>query len=88
MFYLDSAVGVEIKGNCLSFAVVSKGLQGYVLRSCDQIEDYRNLPPADLYAWVEKFEAVDGLDRDNVILGLPREGTRVLYRVDLVSNYY
>jgi Tfp pilus assembly protein PilN len=73
MFYLDSAVGVEIKGNSLSFAVVSKGLQGYVLRSCDQIEDYRNLPPADLYAWVEKFEAVDGLDRDNVILGLPRD---------------
>ncbi len=73
MFYLDSAVGVEIRGNRLSFAVVSKGLQGYVLRSCDQIEDYTQLTPSDLYAWVEKFEEVDGLDRENVILGLPRD---------------
>ena len=73
MFYLDSAVGVEIGGNTLSFAVVSKGLQGYVLRSCDRIENYRELPSSDLYAWIEKFEAVDGLDRENVILGLPRD---------------
>jgi Tfp pilus assembly protein PilN len=73
MFYLDSAVGVEIRGNRLSFAVVSKGLHGYVLRNCDRIENYRELPPSELYAWVEKFEAVDGFDRENVILGLPRD---------------
>jgi Tfp pilus assembly protein PilN len=73
MFYLDSAVGVEIRGNRLTFAVVSKGLRGYVLRSCDKIENYRELSPAELYSWVEKFEEVDGLDRDNIILGLSRD---------------
>ncbi|MCH8819573.1 MAG: PilN domain-containing protein [Acidobacteria bacterium] len=73
MFYLDSAVGIEIRGDSLCLAVVSKGLQGYVLRSCDRIENFRDLPPADLYAWIEKFEEIDGLDRDNVIVGLPRD---------------
>ncbi|MDA2933888.1 PilN domain-containing protein [Acidobacteria bacterium AH-259-D05] len=73
MFYLDSAVGIEIRGSSLAFAVVSKGLQGYVLRSCGRIDDYKELPPSDLYAWVQQFEETGGLDRENVILGLPRD---------------
>ena len=72
MFYLDTAVGVEIRGKHLSLAVVSKGLQGHVLKRCDQIKDYVDLQPAELHAWFEKFEEVDGLDRDNIIVGLPR----------------
>ena len=73
MFYLDSAVGVEIRGNSLVFAAVSKGFQGYLLRSYGRVENYKDLPPSDLYAWVQQFVQDNGLNRENVILGLPRD---------------
>ena len=78
MFNLDSAVGVEIRGNTLVFATVSKGLQDYVLRNCAVVEHYKELPHADLYAWIQKFGEANGFDRENVILGLPRD--RVVVR--------
>ena len=73
MLNLDSAVGVEIRGNSLVFATVAKGLQGYVLRNCAVVEHYKELPHSDLYAWVQKFGEANGFDRKNVILGLPRD---------------
>ena len=73
MFYLDSAVGVEIRGDSLVFAVVSRGLRGYELRGCEEIENWKDLSPPDLHARVRKFEETDGLDRENLILGLPRD---------------
>ncbi len=78
MFSLDSAVGIEIRGGSLVFASVSKGLQNYVLRNCELVEHYRELPLADLYARVQEFGEANGFDRENVILGLPRD--RVVVR--------
>ena len=73
MFSLDSAVGIEIRGSSLVFATVSKGLQDYVLRNCELVEHYKELPLADLYARVQQFGEASGFDRENVILGLPRD---------------
>jgi len=73
MFNLDSAVGVQIRGNSLVFATVAKGFQDYVLKSCAVVEHYRELPHEDLYAWVQQFGEDNGFDRENVILGLPRD---------------
>ncbi len=73
MFNLDSAVGVEIRGNSLVFATVAKGFQGYVLSNCAVVEHYKELPHSDLYAWIQQFGEANGFDRENVILGLPRD---------------
>ncbi|NOR50556.1 MAG: hypothetical protein GQ530_05965, partial [Desulfuromonadales bacterium] len=55
------------------FATVAKGFQDYVLKSCAVVEHYRELPHEDLYAWVQQFGEDNGFDRENVILGLPRD---------------
>ncbi len=73
MFNLDSAVGVQIRGSSLVFATVAKGLQDYVLKGCAVVEHYKELPHSDLYAWVQQFAEANGFDRQNVILGLPRD---------------
>jgi len=73
MFNLDSAVGVQIRGNSLVFATVAKGFQDYVLKGCGVVEHYKELPHSDLYAWVQQFAEANGFDRQNVILGLPRD---------------
>ena len=73
MFNLDSAVGVQIRGNSLVFATVAKGFQDYVLKGCAVVEHYKELPPSDLYAWIQQFGEANGFDRENVILGLPRD---------------
>jgi len=57
----------------LVFATVAKGFQDYVLKGCAVVEHYRELPHEDLYAWVQQFGEDNGFDRENVILGLPRE---------------
>ena len=55
MFNLDSAVGVQIRGNSLVFATVAKGFQDYVLKGCAVVEHYKELPHEDLSAWVQQF---------------------------------
>lgn len=73
MFNLDSAVGIEIHGNSLVFATVSKGLQDYALKNYDVLENYKELPPSDLHSWVQQYAESNGFNRENVILGLPRD---------------
>ena len=82
MFNLDSAVGVQIRGNSLVFATVAKGFQGFLLKGCAVVEHYRELPHEDLYAWVQQFGEDNGFDRENVILGLPRDQV-VIRQIDL-----
>jgi general secretion pathway protein L len=64
------------------FATVAKGLQDYVLRGCGVVEHYKELPHSDLYAWVQQFAEANGFDRQNVILGLPRDQV-VLRQIEL-----
>ncbi|MDA2938882.1 hypothetical protein MYX75_11550, partial [Acidobacteria bacterium AH-259-A15] len=73
MFNLDSAVGIEIHGNSLVFATVSKGLQDYALKNYGVLENYKELPPSDLHSWVQQYAESNGFNRENVILGLPRD---------------
>ncbi|MDA2923676.1 hypothetical protein MYX65_03295 [Acidobacteria bacterium AH-259-L09] len=73
MFNLDSAVGIEIHGNSLVFATVSKGLQDYALKNYDVLENYKELPPSDLHGWVQQYAESNGFNGENVILGFPRD---------------
>ena len=72
MFSLDSALGVEIRGNSLILATIRKGVQDYTLRHSTVIENYRELPPLELRNSVKRFLNANGFNRENVIVGLPR----------------
>ena len=78
MFDLDSAVGIEIRGDDLVFASVSKGFQEYSLKSCGVLENFRDLESPELYEWIQRYQESKGFNRENVILGLPRD--RVIIR--------
>ncbi len=44
MLKLDSALGIEIRGDSLVFATVSKGLRDFTLNHCEVLENYKDLP--------------------------------------------
>lgn len=73
MFDLDSALGIEVRRDKLIFAAVSKGLQDFTLKNHKIIENYRELPPLELRNQVAQYLKGDGLNRENVILGLSRD---------------
>lgn len=82
MFDLDSALGVAISGNRLCFCAVSKGLQGFSVKSARVIENFRDLEPSELNSRVQQFTRSNGFNRENVILGLPREEV-IVHTVEL-----
>ena len=82
MVFLDSALGIEIRRDKLIFAAVRKGFQDFTLRSCTVIEDYRNLPLPRLRDRLSRYLKSNGFNRENVILGLPREEAVIRY-IDL-----
>ena len=82
MFALDSAVGIEVQGDDLAFASVSKGLQDYTLKKYGVLENFREQPRSDLQHWMRQYAESNGLNRENIILGLPREQV-VIRRVEL-----
>jgi Tfp pilus assembly protein PilN len=73
MFNLDSALGASIDGGRLSMASVKKGIQDYALKNHLSIERFRDIPQTELYHRVQRFVKANGFNRENVILGLPRE---------------
>lgn len=79
MFSLDSALGVEIRGNSLILATIRKGVQDYTLRHSTVIENYRELPPLELRNSVKRFLNANGFNRENVIVGLPRDEAVIRY---------
>lgn len=78
MFDLDSAVGIDIRGDDLVFASVSKGFKEYSLKSYGVLENFRDLEYSELYEWIQLNQESKGFNRENVILGLPRD--RVIIR--------
>lgn len=72
MFNLDSALGVEICGNRLILASVRKGFQDFSLRGHLTVTDYRDIPRPELVARIRQFARADGVNRENVIIGLSR----------------
>ncbi|MEE8160426.1 MAG: hypothetical protein V3T61_02185, partial [Acidobacteriota bacterium] len=78
MLKLDSALGIEIRGDSLVFATVSKGLRDFTLNHCGVLENYKDLPSSEIYSWVQGYLERKGFNRENVIVGLPRD--RVVIR--------
>ena len=60
------------------FATVSKGLHDFTLNHCEVLEHYKDLPSSEIYSWVQGYLERKGFNRDNVIVGLPRD--RVVVR--------
>jgi Tfp pilus assembly protein PilN len=82
MLKLDSALGVEIRGSDLAFATVSKGLHDLTLSHYRVLENYKELSSSEIYRWVQRYGETNPFNRENVILGLPREQV-VIRQVEL-----
>ncbi len=82
IFDLESSLGVEVRRNQLVFCAMAKGLQGYTRRSYQVIEQYRDLESSELHSAVQQFVRGNGFNRENVILGLPRESV-IVHSVEL-----
>ncbi len=73
MFDFDSALGVSVYGDDLVLAAVSKGLQGYTLKSLEVVAGYAALEPLGLQAKIAAYTQSNRINRENVILGIPRD---------------
>lgn len=73
MISFDSALGVEIRGDRLIFAAVRKGLNEFTLRACRAIENFRALTPQELASEARRILEGRRVNRDNVVLGVPRD---------------
>ncbi len=82
MLKLNSALGIEIRGNSLVFATVSKGLHGLTLDHCEVLENYKDLPTSEIYTWVQGYLERKSFNHENVIVGLPRDRV-VIHQVKL-----
>ncbi len=72
MFDLDSSLGVSVCGEDLVLTAVAKGIQGYALKSFAVISGYAELEAQELQSRVRSYVQSNRVNRENVILGLPR----------------
>ena len=79
MFNLDSALGIEIVNDTLFFAIVKKSTQGYSVQGSMVLKHYSDMPESELYGRVQHFVNMHSFNRDNVILGIPREQVILRY---------
>lgn len=73
MLNFDSSLGISIKGGRMVLAVVQKGFQGYNLKGHLIVDDFMGIPRPELASRVSKFAQANGFNRENIILGLPRD---------------
>jgi len=79
MFNIDSALGVEIVDDKLFFTVVKKRYQGYSVQGSMILKNYADMPETELYGRVQQFISQHSFNRDNVILGIPRDHVILRY---------
>ena len=72
MIQLDSALGIEIRADRLVLATVVKGFQGFALQNYGVLEHHQELPVSESQNWVQEYLQGKGVNRQNVIVGLPR----------------
>lgn len=77
IFNWDSALGIEIQGSRMALASVKKGFQNFHLGSQLVIDSFQELPTAELKSRIQEFVKESGVNRENVIVGLPREAVIV-----------
>jgi Tfp pilus assembly protein PilN len=79
MFNLDSALGIEIVDDKLFFTIVKKRYQGYYVQGRMVLKNYSDMPAPELYGRVQHFISQHSFNRDNVILGIPRDEVILRY---------
>lgn len=78
MLNLDSALGIVVRADRLVLATVKKGFQDYWVKNLAVIENYPALTPPELNNAVRQYVRSNSFNRENVILGIPRE--QAVYR--------
>ena len=73
MLNLDSALGIEIGGRRLVLSPVTKSLRGLKVAPHLVLEDFQDLDRAEIYAKVQDFVNSNGLNTENVIVGVGRD---------------
>jgi len=82
MFNFDSALGVEIRGNKLVLAAVTRGVDGVALKSHRTFDGYADLERIELRRQVLEYVRANGINRENVVVGVPRDAV-VVQNVEL-----
>ena len=72
MLNLDAAVGIEIGDRRLVLSPVTKKLRGLKVAPHLILEDFRELGRADIHAKIQEFVSANGLNTENVIVGIGR----------------
>lgn len=73
MITLNSAVGIEIRGDELLLVCLKRGLRDTSVAGYKVIENFRQMQRSDLKRAVHNFFRSNRVRRENVILGVPRD---------------
>jgi Tfp pilus assembly protein PilN len=73
MLKLDSAVGIEVQRDRLILTTLKKGFNQFTLQQAEVIENFEELPTTELHNRFRQYVRANGFNRENVILGLPRD---------------
>jgi Tfp pilus assembly protein PilN len=73
MLKLDSAVGIEIQKDRIILTTLKKGFNQFTLQQAEVIEGFEDMPVTELHNRLRQYVRANGFNRENVILGLPRD---------------
>ncbi|MBI4455061.1 MAG: pilus assembly protein PilM [Acidobacteria bacterium] len=82
MFSIDSSLGIEVCGENLVFTVVKRSIGGFAVGQSCVIEGFLQLDKAQLREKLQQIRKHNGFNKENVILGLPRDQV-ILRKVEL-----
>jgi Tfp pilus assembly protein PilN len=82
MIYLRTSVGIEIRGEDLLISSLQRNLAGGVFTHFKRFKDYRSRGRAEVRREIDQFFKSNRLNRDKVVLGLPRRDV-VIRHLDL-----
>ena len=74
---LDSAVGIDISEKRFVLSSVVRGLRGLRVGRSLVLEDFQGMEPAELHGKLHGFISSNGLNTENVIVGLGRDRVAV-----------
>ena len=85
MIYLKTSVGVELRGEDMLISSLQSNFSGGVFTHFTRIAGYRQRNPEDLKREINAFFRSRGLNKENIVLGIPRKDI-VLRYLDLPAE--
>lgn len=82
MIYLKTSVGIELRGDVMRIASLQGNFSGRTFTHFKRIDHYPARDQAEVRQEVQQFFKSAGLNKDNIILGIPRRDI-VLRQLDL-----